>query len=488
MVSQKNLGFWYTVCKGKKLGKSKEKLRIRESKKMHKKHIFLSVFSKTTIFACVFCTLSAWADTTTCDINYTPVTGNSWQNGTPTPTSPVDVISVGDKTVNLWNATNGLNEQTLGGVTYHTNPDGSITISGTATAYGLYLLAPFYITDDIKNKTIVISGLNDGISVSSNVQYGDARIYFKDGTYSGLSLSNLNPTVINLADYPNANYLYVGLKRSGNIATSGTVKPYIIEGSTAPTSYVPYGYEIPVAGTSANGSRTTTSVYLDEPLRKVGDYADVLDYKNGTITRNVGVKVLDGTESWGQSITANHYGDYFYTSIDAKVSTFINTHFASTTAGYAYTHPNENYKMWIENPAPSTYLKVNHFESETAQNFKAYLAQQYANGTPVTVYYPLRTPVVEQIENWSCIPPITEIKIATTKMVDDEFKAAEAKLATTVQTIESVVSRTISQTEQIQILQDTKQTRPDESCPANMKCLLVQDEDGTPHWYPIIEP
>lgn len=81
-----------------------------------------------------------------------------------------------------------------------------------------------------------------------------------------------------------------------------------------------------------------------------------------------------------------------------------------------------------------------------------------------------------------------KIKIATTKMVDDEFAQAEANLAATVQTIESVVSRTIAQTGQIQILQDTKQTRPDENCPANMKCLLVQDEDGTPHWYPIIEP
>ncbi|MBP9999512.1 MAG: hypothetical protein KBT14_02315 [Proteobacteria bacterium] len=84
--------------------------------------------------------------------------------------------------------------------------------------------------------------------------------------------------------------------------------------------------------------------------------------------------------------------------------------------------------------------------------------------------------------------PEVIIKIATTKMVDDEFAAAEAKLATTVQTIESVVSRTISQTGQIQVLQDTKQTRPDESCPANKKCLLVEDEQGIPHWYEIIEP
>ncbi|MBP9999352.1 MAG: hypothetical protein KBT14_01505 [Proteobacteria bacterium] len=84
--------------------------------------------------------------------------------------------------------------------------------------------------------------------------------------------------------------------------------------------------------------------------------------------------------------------------------------------------------------------------------------------------------------------PVVEIKIATTKMVDEEFAAAEAKLATTVQTIESVVSRTITQTGQIATLQAEKQTRPDETCPAGKKCLLVQDEDGTPHWYEIIEP
>ncbi|MCQ2581221.1 MAG: hypothetical protein MJ164_03575, partial [Alphaproteobacteria bacterium] len=86
------------------------------------------------------------------------------------------------------------------------------------------------------------------------------------------------------------------------------------------------------------------------------------------------------------------------------------------------------------------------------------------------------------------IDPDSEIKIATTKMVDEEFAQAEANLAATVQTIESVVSRTITQTGQIATLHETKQTRPDENCPANMKCLLVQDEDGTPHWYPIIEP
>ena len=72
-------------------------------------------------------------------------------------------------------------------------------------------------------------------------------------------------------------------------------------------------------------------------------------------------------------------------------------------------------------------------------------------------------------------------------MVDEEFKAAELKLAETVETIEEVVSNTITQTEQIATLQEEKQTRPDETCPAGKKCLLVMDENDIPHWYEIIE-
>jgi len=62
----------------------------------------------------------------------------------------------------------------------------------------------------------------------------------------------------------------------------------------------------------------------------------------------------------------------------------------------------------------------------------------------------------------------------------------EAALETAVDTIKDVVANTIVQADAIQNLQDTKQTRPDEECPAGKLCLLVEDIDGTPHWYEII--
>ncbi|MCQ2581016.1 MAG: hypothetical protein MJ164_02495 [Alphaproteobacteria bacterium] len=460
-VSQKNLGFWYTVCKGKKPRNSKEKLSTRESKKLSKKTSFLRVVSKITIFACVFCTLSAWSDTTTCDIDFTPITGNSWQNGTPTPENPVEVISVGDRTVNLFDETK-IENASQAGITLTKITDG-FTLSGTATGYTTFNT---YFDEPISKagEPIYLSYLASG---SYTGAYGFRIRNKTSGEYIVASNNrSYTPTF-------DVDFIQVYTANTGTYDVTIT-NIQIVKGST-PTSYVPYGYQIPVVGTSTNGSRTTTSVYLNDPLRKVGDYADVLDYKNGQIIRNVGVSVLDGTESWTKSSSLYQTG---LTNYKQSTKVGLVTHFkvvSGTTGDGAYFGIRftvvDSSQKWA-----------------TLEDFEAFLAQQYAAGTPVTVYYPLATPVVEQIENWSCIPPITDIKIATTKMVDEEFAAAEANLAATVQTIESVVSRTITQTEQIATLQAEKQTRPDETCPANMKCLLVQDEDGTPHWYPIIEP
>lgn len=42
----------------------------------------------------------------------------------------------------------------------------------------------------------------------------------------------------------------------------------------------------------------TTNIYLDEPLRKVNDVSDYLDFANNRIVRNVDVQYFNGTENW----------------------------------------------------------------------------------------------------------------------------------------------------------------------------------------------
>ncbi len=83
-----------------------------------------------------------------------------------------------------------------------------------------------------------------------------------------------------------------------------------------------------------------------------------------------------------------------------------------------------------------------------------------------------------------CAP---DIKIATTAYNTARFSPVVTELNDTIATIRSVVTNTINQTKAIADLQATKQTRPDEQCPAGKKCLLVEDDAGQPHWYEIIE-
>ncbi|MBP9999361.1 MAG: hypothetical protein KBT14_01550 [Proteobacteria bacterium] len=466
------------MFKGKKLRKSKEKSKARESKNMSKKHIFLSIFSKITIFACVFCAFPAWSETTACDINYTPVTGNSIQNGTPTPKNPVEVISVGNKTINLFDKSTAVYGDIL-------------SSTGQITSTVKYRFVSDFIRIN-EGDTISFSGTFNAIDSATRYNCGWIKAFYDENKtfVAGSRAITYSPLVIPSG----AKYIRLECWNdqlvTPEIVDLETLEVQVEQGSTA-TPYVPYGYQIPVVGTGANGSQTTTSVYLGEPLRKVGDYADVLDYKNGTITRNVGVKVLDGTENWVGHVTLAGWFSLSLssTNIIATIpSTSYCSHFPFETS---HSGPGTWFSMGRSSPPTKRILIRDETlfpEIGMVEQFKDWLAAQYAAGTPVTVYYPLATPVVEQIENWSCTPPITDIQIATTKMVDEEFAQAEANLAATVQTIESVVSRTIAQTGQIATLQAEKQTRPDETCPANMKCLLVQDEDGTPHWYPIIEP
>ncbi|MBQ9540011.1 MAG: hypothetical protein IJU89_01140 [Alphaproteobacteria bacterium] len=86
--------------------------------------------------------------------------------------------------------------------------------------------------------------------------------------------------------------------------------------------------------------------------------------------------------------------------------------------------------------------------------------------------------------------PEVSIRIATTAYNSARFSPVVTELNSTIATIRSVVTNTINQTKAIADLQATKQTRPDETCPAGKKCLLVETEENgvvVPHWYEIIE-
>ena len=77
-----------------------------------------------------------------------------------------------------------------------------------------------------------------------------------------------------------------------------------------------------------------------------------------------------------------------------------------------------------------------------------------------------------------------QIKIATTHYNEIKFAPVETRLDAAVAAVNTVVTQTMTQAQAIDTIATSKQTRPDEGCTAKY-CLLVEDENGTPHWYPI---
>ena len=138
-------------------------------------------------------------------------------------------------------------------------------------------------------------------------------------------------------------------------------------------------------------------------LRKVGDYADSYDENTNKITRRVGVKVLDGTENWvagGSGITGmyNLAIDNLFAEV-ANVSnraTPYSTHFKRST-DWLSLDPRSGSIMGYRGSRAFIGLGYGSVSQENLPAFKSWLADQYANGTPVVVYYPLETPVEESM-------------------------------------------------------------------------------------------
>ena len=149
----------------------------------------------------------------------------------------------------------------------------------------------------------------------------------------------------------------------------------IEQGSTA-TSYKPY----------FNGGSATA-----EMLLKVGDYKDEQSVIDGGVTRNIGIKVLDGSEDWKAT-----YQGFFEAPLPnhiASVPAYCN-YFQSVTTGTVPPVAERANKVWLG----STWVGLGATTKfSTVNTFKQWLADQYANGTPCIIVYPLAEPTTETV-------------------------------------------------------------------------------------------
>jgi hypothetical protein len=129
-----------------------------------------------------------------------------------------------------------------------------------------------------------------------------------------------------------------------------------------------------------------------EMLLKVGDYQDVQSIIDGVVTRNIGIKVLDGTESW----TAYNGGVYFPlgggSSLPETTVAYC-THFGYAGAGVLIVDlPMNEFTIAINGNCS---FKSN--DTATKADWVAWLKSQYDAGTPVIIVYPLATETTESV-------------------------------------------------------------------------------------------
>lgn len=138
---------------------------------------------------------------------------------------------------------------------------------------------------------------------------------------------------------------------------------------------------------SASGAETQTASV--ENLLSVGNDIDEQEIVSGKVTKKVGVKVFDGTENWSMSSSVS--GVFLFYPTDMKPcnppQSGLSTHFKGTSVATA-SMPDLSVKNTYGSGGVAV-ICIRFNAIQTVGDFKTFLADQYANGTPVIVIYPL---------------------------------------------------------------------------------------------------
>lgn len=281
--------------------------------------------------------------------------GENAQGGTteaPVALTGVDNVFVGDNNL-LPKATE---TRTLNGVTFTPNPDGSVSVSGTATNDTSY---PFKegLDDSLFGQTVCLSG--------GSIQ---TQLVINEKKHSGEWVRNVIvnakiPAVVGvLSKQADDNILYGTIYVPTGTTVNTTIYPMLNLGNTA-MPYEPY-----------QGS--VTPLPIPRPLHKVGDVRDVCR----TRVKSVYDKriVLDGTENWKMGGAVGDGAPYIFCDLlndHYQAFPIISSRFPSTNI--LASNKNQGIGCWDR----SLYLRYDSLFTNV-EELKTYLSAH-----PLTVYY-----------------------------------------------------------------------------------------------------
>lgn len=283
------------------------------------------------------------------------ISGNMVQSGTPAPDNIIYPQECGDKTPNLA-------EFRYGNIIYNT---GEINYNDNR----------YFVSNYVK--------------IDGNQYYktANATLCYYDDTYTFISGEYTNSKKY-VAITPPENAVYVVF---GNPVqhTPEWASEYLAVYKTNIDHVIPYGYKFPITI-----NNTTYSIYLNESLRKIGDYADTIN-ADSTVTRKIKKIVLTGDESWTPVGEGNTR--FFYTTLGSRATTevtpspLISSHFelasissASADVGMRIINGEQlrvrpknagstttaAFKQWLSENTPSIWYVLNTSETERITAFQ----------------------------------------------------------------------------------------------------------------------
>ena len=292
------------------------------------------------------------------------IKGNMEQNGTPTPENPIIPSGCGERTENVMPSAPA-ETKSSNGVTITCDGNGVYTLSGTA-------LSGTYIVFRFKDFTIPISVGQSGqgtMSLFNTVPSDQIGMAFLNGNTAidawSINSANRKSNSYNTMSGAVCNAIQFYVPAGGNCDC--VIKPCFTNDSIYPASYIPYGYKLPITLGS-----TTTNIYLGEVQS----------------TRRIKKLVLTGEEAWLKS-SSGYNGFYFLIPTKVQYSALI-----CNIATFTQLYDNYTYYPWfcVSDNAFGISTDSSIIGGTAVADWKSYLAQQYANGTPVTIWYVLAEP------------------------------------------------------------------------------------------------
>lgn len=320
--------------------------------------------------------------------------GESTQNGTPTPDSPIEIENIEGK--NIWNKSE-ISEKTQ---TVNTTV-GELNVKDVPIPF---TFSSYLISNALTNTNVRVSFIDSNNSNIGAVKFGNT-----------ITSTNKRSS-ITINEIPEGT---VKIRFGIRLQDGGHTEKTQLEAGTVATLYVPYhSLELKVTNgleeTDENYQEQVATFPLGEEKLMEGSYLadDGIHHRRKQYT-------FTGNETFVKSLENDNY-IRFYSPIFADalnngdyitIDKFICTHFEQV-ADY------NSSKNCIALNNKRFYITISKAVVTDVSTFKAYLAEQYANGTPVIVEYELAEEEVvpftaEQQEAWNNIRALMTYKNVT---------------------------------------------------------------------------